>query len=38
VWGLDFTVAYTDTNIDVAGCGYTQYCSGRAFLSVTKTF
>lgn len=38
VWGLDFTFAYTDTNIDVAGCGYTQYCSGRAFLSVTKVF
>jgi len=38
VWGLDFTFAYTDTNIDFVGCGYTQYCSGRAFLSVTKTF
>ena len=38
VWGLDLTVAYTDTNIDVAGCGNTQYCSGRVFLALTKTF
>jgi len=38
VWGLDFTFAYTDTNIDYAGCGNTHYCSGRAFLSLTKVF
>lgn len=38
VWGLDVTLAYTDTNIDVAGCGNTSYCAGRALLSVTKAF
>jgi uncharacterized protein (TIGR02001 family) len=38
VWGLDFTFAYTDSSIDYAGCGYTHYCDGRAFLSVTKAF
>jgi len=38
VWGLDFMLAYTDTNIEVAGCGYTQACAGRIFASVTKVF
>jgi uncharacterized protein (TIGR02001 family) len=38
VWGLDFTFAYTDTNIDFVGCGNAPYCSARAFLSVTRTF
>ncbi len=38
VWGLDFTLAYTDTNIDYVGCGNTPYCSGRVFLSLTKAF
>src|SRR4051812_23712254 len=38
VWGLDVTVAYTDTSIDYAGCGNTNYCAGRIFASVTKAF
>jgi uncharacterized protein (TIGR02001 family) len=38
VWGLDVTIAYTDTNIDYVGCGYTNYCSARLFASVTKAF
>ncbi len=37
-YGLDFTVAYTDTSIEPAGCGDTNYCAGRVFVSVTKTF
>ena len=38
VWGLDIMLAYTDTNIEVAGCGYTQACAGRIFASITKVF
>jgi uncharacterized protein (TIGR02001 family) len=37
-FGLDFTVAYTDTSIEPSGCGNTFYCAGRAFVSVTKAF
>jgi uncharacterized protein (TIGR02001 family) len=37
-YGFDLTVAYTDTTIEPAGCGYTNYCSGRVFVSLTKTF
>ena len=37
-YGLDLTVAYTDTSIEPAGCGFTNYCAGRVFVSVTKTF
>jgi len=37
-FGLDLTLAYTDTSIDPAGCGNTAYCSGRLFASITKTF
>jgi uncharacterized protein (TIGR02001 family) len=37
-FGLDLTVAYTDTSIDTAGCNYTHYCDGRVFFSVTKAF
>ena len=37
-YGLDVTIAYTDTSIDPAGCGNTSYCSGRVFASVTKAF
>jgi hypothetical protein len=37
-FGLDFTVAYTDTSVDTAGCSYTSYCDGRVFVSVTKAF
>ena len=35
---LDFNVAYTDTSIEPAGCGNTNYCAGRFFVSVTKVF
>jgi hypothetical protein len=28
----------TATNIDYAGCGNTNYCAGRVFVSVTKAF
>jgi len=38
VFGLDFTLAYTDTSIDPLGCSNTAYCSGRLFTSVTKSF
>lgn len=37
-YGLDVSVAYTDTSIEPSGCGYTSYCSGRVFMSVTKAF
>jgi uncharacterized protein (TIGR02001 family) len=37
-FGLDMTIAYTDTSIDTAGCNYTSYCDGRIFFSVTKAF
>jgi uncharacterized protein (TIGR02001 family) len=37
-YGFDFTVAYTDTSIEPSGCGDTNYCAGRVFVSVTKTF
>ena len=37
-YGLDFNVAYTDTSIEPSGCGNTNYCAGRVFLSVTKVF
>jgi uncharacterized protein (TIGR02001 family) len=37
-YGLDVTLAYTDTSIEPSGCGNTSYCSGRVFVSVTKAF
>jgi uncharacterized protein (TIGR02001 family) len=37
-YGLDFNLAYTDTSIDPSGCGNTNYCAGRVFVSVTKVF
>lgn len=37
-YGFDFTVAYTDTSIEPAGCGFTDYCAGRVFFSVSKIF
>ena len=37
-YGLDITVAYTDTSIDIAGCGYTTNCQGRVLLGITKVF
>ena len=33
VCGFDLTVAYTDTNIDVAGCLNTQNCDGRVIFA-----
>ena len=36
--GLDLTLAYTDTNIEVSGCGNTRACAGRFFASITKVF
>ena len=38
VWGLDITLAYTDTNIETSGCGFTHACEGRFFASITKVF
>ena len=38
VWGLDFSFAYTDTNIASEGCGFTKACEGRFLASVTKVF
>jgi uncharacterized protein (TIGR02001 family) len=37
-YGVDITVAYTDTNIDYVGCGYTTNCQGRLVLGVSKSF
>ena len=37
-FGLEWTVAYTDTSIEPGGCGNTAYCSGRVFTSLTKKF
>jgi uncharacterized protein (TIGR02001 family) len=37
-FGLDMTIAYTDTSISVPGCNHTNYCSGRIFVSLTKVF
>ena len=38
VWGLDLTLAYTDTDIEAEACGFTKACEGRLFFSVTKVF
>ena len=38
VWGVDVTVAYTDTNLEPGDCGYTRLCAGRVFFSMTKVF
>jgi uncharacterized protein (TIGR02001 family) len=38
VWGLDITLAYTDTNIEASGCGFTRACEGRFFAAITKVF
>lgn len=37
-FGLDFNLAYTGTTIDYEGCGRTNYCAPRAFISVSKVF
>jgi len=38
VYGFDLSLAYTDTNIDYAGCLNTYNCDGRVIFSVGKTF
>jgi uncharacterized protein (TIGR02001 family) len=38
VWGLDVTVAYTDTNLEPGDCANSRLCSGRVFFSMTKVF
>ncbi len=38
VYGFDLSAAYTDTNIDVAGCGGTQNCAGRVIVGISKSF
>jgi len=38
VWGLDVTIAYTDTTIEPIDCGNTRFCAARAFVSVSKVF
>lgn len=35
---VDFSLAYTDTNIDVAGCAGTYNCEARAIFTVSKAF
>jgi uncharacterized protein (TIGR02001 family) len=37
-WGFDLTLAYTDTNLNIADCNNTTSCAARAFVSLTKTF
>jgi uncharacterized protein (TIGR02001 family) len=36
--GLNLTLAWTDTSLDRAACGFTNACEGRFFASLTKTF
>lgn len=38
VYGFDISAAYTDTNIDVAGCLNTQNCQGRVIFGISKAF
>lgn len=38
VYGFDISAAYTDTNVDVAGCLGTQNCQGRIILGISKAF
>ncbi|MBS0519962.1 MAG: hypothetical protein JSR90_14815 [Proteobacteria bacterium] len=37
-FGLDLTLAYTGTNISAEGCGHTNDCASRVFVSLTKVF
>ena len=37
-FGLDMTMAYTDTSIEPGGCSNTNYCAGRVFVALTKVF
>lgn len=38
VWGVDLTVAYVDTNVNVNQCLGTQNCAARAIFTISKTF
>ena len=38
VYGFDLSAAYTDTNIDIAGCANTLNCQGRVIFGVSKSF
>jgi uncharacterized protein (TIGR02001 family) len=38
VYGVDLTIAYIDTNLDVAGCANTMNCDARAVFTISKTF
>jgi uncharacterized protein (TIGR02001 family) len=38
VYGFDLSAAYTDTNIDIAGCANTLNCQGRVIFGISKAF
>ena len=38
VYGVDLTIAYVDTNVDVNGCLGSQNCAARAIFTISKTF
>ncbi|MFO1163483.1 MAG: TorF family putative porin [Reyranellaceae bacterium] len=38
VYGVDLTIAYVDTNIDVEQCGNTYNCAARAIFTISKSF
>jgi len=37
LWGFDFELAYTDTDLSKSDCDDEDICEGRAFFSITKT-
>lgn len=38
VYGVDLTIAYIDTNLDVPVCAATMNCDARAVFTISKTF
>jgi uncharacterized protein (TIGR02001 family) len=38
VYGFDVSAAYTDTNVDIAGCANTLNCQGRVIFGISKAF
>jgi uncharacterized protein (TIGR02001 family) len=38
VYTINLTIAYVDTNIDVAGCANSMNCQSRAIFTISKTF
>ncbi len=38
VYGVDLSLSYVDTNIDIAGCSNTLNCQGRIIFGVWKNF